>query len=498
MALRLLAGVVLGALLALAFPPFDAWWLAVPVVAAATALVRGLAGGRAALVGLVVGVAFFLVLLRWALVLGPDAWAVLSLVEALYVAGLFAGLAVVQRLTGWPVWTACLWVAAEAVRGNVPFGGFPWGRLAFAQADSPFAPLVALAGTAGVSFAVALAGALLLWAVDAAADRRVLPALAGLAGVAGLTLAGLAVPLPVDGHPVVAGVVQGNVPRSGLDAYGQRAAVLTNHVTATLHLADEVAAGRAPQPELVVWPENATDIDPFRSSEAAALIQTAVDAIAAPTLVGAVVTNPANAATVLNVGVVWSPQSGPGERYVKRHPVPFGEYLPFRPLLSRAITRFDRIPRDFAAGDTVGVLDLGPARAGTVICFEVAYDSLVRDTVRAGADLLVVQTNNATYGRTGQPEQQLAMSRLRAMEHGRSVLVAATSGLSAVIAPDGRVVAGSREFERWTWSGPVTLRTPRTLADRLGVWPEVVLGTLGLGAVALATLRRREGSPAAP
>ncbi len=174
--------------------------------------------------------------------------------------------------------------------------------------------------------------------------------------------------------------------------------------------------------------------------------------------------------------------------------MPFGEYVPFRRVLARWISRFDRIPRDFAAGEAVGVLTLGPARIGDVICFEVAYDGVVRDTVLAGADLLVVQTNNATYGRTGQPEQQLAMSRLRAVEHGRTVLVAATSGISAVIAPDGRLVARSPEFQPWTYSGPVTLRTSRTAADSLGAWPEWILGTLGLAAVVLAVggRRRRE------
>ena len=131
-----------------------------------------------------------------------------------------------------------------------------------------------------------------------------------------------------------------------------------------------------------------------------------------------------------------------------------------------------------------------------MICFEVAYDGIVRDVTAGDPQLLVVQTNNATYGHSGQPDQQLAMSRLRAIETGRTVLVAATSGFSAVIAPDGRLVASSAEFERWVYDGPVTLRTGETLATRVGAWPEWVLGILGVGAVALAnTRRRRERNP---
>jgi apolipoprotein N-acyltransferase len=136
-------------------------------------------------------------------------------------------------------------------------------------------------------------------------------------------------------------------------------------------------------------------------------------------------------------------------------------------------------------------LDLGPARVGDVICFEIAYDSIVRDVVDGGAQVLVVQTNNATYNGTGQPAQQLAMSRLRAVEHGRAVLVAATSGISAVVRPDGDVQARSRELTTATLVADVPLRTARTVASRLGAVPEWALAALGVGAAAVATVLAR-------
>ncbi len=484
--------------LALAFPPFGLWWLTVPAVATLTLLPLGLRLRAAALVGTVAGLTFFGLLLRWMLVIGPDAWVLLSLLEALSFGLLAVGTVLVRRLPGWPVYVAALWVAVEGLRGVVPFGGFPWGRLAFAQADAPFKGYAALGGMPLLTFAVALSGALVAAAVARRDNRMGAGALVAASLV--VALAALLVPLPTDGHPVDAAVVQGNVPQTGLDAFGQRAAVLDNHVDATRELAGQVAAGARPQPELVVWPENSTDIDPYADAGAAAAIQGAVDAIAAPTLVGAVVTNPADPTTVLNLGIVWGPTgtstAGPGETYAKRHPVPFGEYVPFRALLTRFVTRLDRIPRDFAAGDKPGLLQLGPVRVGDVICFEVAYDPVVQDVAAGEPGLLVVQTNNATYGRTGQPDQQLAISRLRAVQTGRTVLVAATSGLSAVIAADGHVVAGSHEFERWIYDGPVTVRTGTTPATRLGAWPELILGTLGIGAVAVAIVRRRrERSP---
>jgi apolipoprotein N-acyltransferase len=511
----LAVAVVTGLALALAFPPFGLWWLAPVCVAATTLLAASTTPWRSLGLGMACGLAFFGLHLKWMLVVGLDAWLLLAALQAAFVALLFAGTTLVRRLPGWPLWTACLWVSQEIARSSIPFGGFPWGRLAFAQADAPYRGLAALGGMPLLSFAVALSGTLLAAALTrrttgdpdsaaagaaaAAPDSRwtganTQRALAA-AGALAVPLLALAVPTPTGGPTVVAAVIQGNVPRTGLDAFGQRAAVLDNHVSATTTLAAAIATGAQPAPALVVWPEDSTDIDPFADPAAAQAIQGAVDAVGAPTLVGAVIANPADSHTVLNTGIVWAPASapgggGPGQRYVKRHPVPFGEYVPFRAELTGWVSELSRIPEDFAAGTRPGLLQLGPVKIGDVICFEIAYDSIVHD-VAADAQLLVVQTNNATYGRTGQPDQQLAISRLRAIETGRTVLVAATSGFSAVIAPDGRMVAHSKEFERWVYDGPVTVRTTPTLATRVGAWPAGILGTLGVGAVALASVRRR-------
>jgi len=284
-------------------------------------------------------------------------------------------------------------------------------------------------------------------------------------------------------------VVQGNVPRLGLGFNAQRAAVLGNHVDATRQLAADVRAGRVEQPALVVWPENASDIDPFADPAAYDLIDAAVKDVGVPVLVGAVLQGPGD--QVSNAGIVWDPETGPGERYVKRHPVPFGEYIPYRSLVRKVTDKVDLVPRDFAAGDEVGLLDVGTVRLGDVICFEVAYDDLVRDTVVAGGRLIVVQTNNATFGRSGETVQQLAMARLRAVEHGRTVLVAATSGISAVIAPDGQVVDDAAVFTREVMVHEVPLRDGRTLATRVGAAPEAALSAIGALALVVPALRRR-------
>ncbi len=480
--------------MAVAFPPYDIWPLAPIGVALLVLACRDVSRRLGALLGLVHGLATFLPLLSWMTVIGPDAWILLALLEAAFLALMAALLPPVLRVPGWPVWVACLWVGQEAARDRLPFGGFPWGRLAFAETAGPFTPYAGVAGASLVSFVTALVGTLLAAALVAGLDRDRRTAALLVAGALVVPALGLVLPTGGgEGRPVTVALVQGGVPGVGMDFLGEREQVLRNHVDATHRLAAAVRAGGTAAPDLVVWPENASDIDPFTDPSARRLIDAAVRDVGVPVLVGAVVDGP-GPDYVSNTGVVWDPQTGPGKRYVKRHPVPFGEYIPFREQLSGLVQRLDQIPRDFFAADRPGNLTVGPAEVGDVICFEVAYDGLVRDVVTGGADVIVVQTNNATYNGTGQPQQQMAMSRLRAVEHGRTVLVAATSGISAVVAPDGTVVEQVPERTARTLVATVELHDDQTLATMLGGGPEWVLTLLGAGIAAAAALgARRDG-----
>ncbi len=492
-----------GALLVLAFPPYRLWWLAPAAVAALAVAVRGQRARRGAWLGALHGLVFFTWLLHWTgIYVGPFPWLLLAAFEATYLALLGAGLAATSRLADrtrwiWPLLVGVGWVAQEALRSRWPFGGFPWGRLAFALDDAPLLGLAGVGGAPLVSFGAALAGGLLAAAVRQLRRRDAWPAAVVFVGTASLVVfAGLAIPLdPPQGRSVRVAVIQGNVPRLGLDFNAQRRAVLDNHVQTTIDLARRVEAGTVERPDLVVWPENSSDIDPLRNADAGAQIDRAAQAIGVPILVGAVLDGPGRFIT--NAGVVWDPVTGPGARYAKRHPVPFAEYVPFRPFARAVTDKVDLVRRDFYAGDPVGVLDLGPARVGDVICFEVAYDGLVTDTVAAGAQLLVVQTNNATFGRSAESAQQLAMVRLRAVEHGRWALMASTSGVSASVAPDGRILDETALFTRDAFVRAITLGEHRTLASRLGAWPEFGLVGLALAALvatALAALAtRRDG-----
>ena len=494
-----------GLALVLSFPGYDLPGLAVLGPAALALAVRGQRARGGLWLGLVLGLVLLLPLLSWTGVyVGSFPWLALSVAESLYFAVLGAAAAATSRLPGWPLWAAALWVADEALRSRWPLGGFPWGRLGFSQVDGPFTALAGYGGVPLVSFAVALTGTLLAAAVLAVTRVRA-RGTAGLRAAALMVVAVLAVPLlgtvarlPLAGSSLTdsgpartVAVVQGNVPRAGLDFNAQRRAVLDNHAARTQELAAAVARGNAARPDLVVWPENSSDIDPYANADAAEVISRAARAIAAPILVGAVVDGPGR--YVSNTGIVWDPVTGPGDTYVKRHPVPLAEYVPARSFFRFFSDKVDLVRRDFTKGTAVGTVDIGGARIGDVICFEVAYDRLVSDVVDGGAGMIVVQTNNATFGFTDESEQQLAMSRLRAVEFGRTVVVAATSGISAVVAPDGSLVRRSQLFTPDTFVEPIAQRDQRTVAERLGAGPEWMLTALGVGAVLAAVVPAMAG-----
>jgi len=481
-----------GGLLYAAFPPVGARPLALVAPALLLVAVHRQPLRRAAWLGLLHGAAFFVPLLLWLQFAGVAPWIAVSLLETLLTGLTAVGLALTSRLPWWPAWSATVWVTGEAVRGRVPFGGFTWGRLAFSQDAGPLTPWAGVVGAPGLSLVVVLVAALLAAAtLRAQQDRQVSGPLLGLVGAAVvLAASGLVLPGPPkeSGRSTVA-LVQGNVPRLGLDFNAQRQRVVRNHVAATLDLGARVDKGELPAPDLVIWPENATDIDPTVDAEIGNLLTEAAAAVGQPILVGAVLDTGDGQA--LNAGIVWDPVTGGGARYVKRHLVPYGEYVPFRRQLEPVFGQLALIPRDFATGEAPGVLDLNGVRIGDVICFEVSYDGLVRDVVEGGGELLVVQTNNASFERSGETRQQLAMARLRAVEHGRTVLVAATSGISAIIAPDGTFLDRSEIFTRDLLVAEVPRSTALTLATRAGDRPEAAVCLLGAVGM-LAALRRRD------
>ncbi|WP_353950075.1 apolipoprotein N-acyltransferase [Knoellia sp. S7-12] len=505
-AVRLTGAILAGILLWLAFPDHNLWWLAPIAVALLGAVTIDVGARRGFGLGVIAGWAFFVPVLSWSGVyVGKFPWFALATLEALYFGVMCAVVGFVgQRLR--PRWGQSVyaviplaWVAQELARGTTPFGGFPWARLAFSQADSPLVNWAQWLGAPGVTLAVAVVGTQLLMAATVLQrNPRESFAIAAVT-VAWVVLVGFMTP-STDGRRVTVGLVQGNVPRPGLEFNAERRAVLDNHVRGTEALAERAKSDlgeRVPEPlSLVVWPENASDIDPIRNADAAAQVQRAVAAVGVPVIVGAVLQEPEP--QVSNVSLFYPPGGGEPERYVKNHPVPFAEYIPYRSFFRNFSDKVDLVTKDFAKGTDLGAFRVdapsGAYWALPTICFEVAYDGLMRDSVTQqgkDASLLLVQTNNATFGYTAESEQQFAISRIRAIEHGRSVAHVSTVGVSGFIAPDGSVTGKTGLFTAEQRIGSVAIRTDRTISDQLGPWPERGAAVALIALMVVAGLRGR-------
>ena len=522
-----------GLALAAAFPPAGIWPLAVVGPALLTVALAGRSLRGSFLAGLVFGVAFFFLMLSWVLNVAWYAWAGLAGGSAVILAVLAIGQRLLLRLPGWPVAVAGWWVASEALRDRWPWGGFPWGRLAMSQADAPTAGWAAVGGAPVLTFLVALAGGTLAWlilaclgrrrgagtgdpgAVDAEPppplSRRVQwphwsqwprlarwprwlagPVLATVAA-SGLAAAGAALPVdPVAGSPTaVAAAVQGDVPHArNLPQLLNDSVVTQNHAQATEKLARQVRSGQRQKPAIVIWPENSTNLDPFSYPAVYQEVSAAVDAIGRPVLVGEVLNNPQR-----NAGQLWLPDRGPTAIYVKRQLVPFGEVIPDRGLLSHITSLPSLQPVNFTPGQRTVIFTTGKVRLGDVICYEIGFDGLVRADVAAGANLLAMQTNDATFevdGQTGETLQQLAMARIRAIESDRAVVVASTIGVSAIVAPSGQLITHSGTWQQAVLEARVPLISHRTLADTVGAWPEGIIVAATAAALVLAVLRGRK------
>ena len=488
---RAACAAVAGALVALAFAPASWGYLAIVGIAGITWAQYRAPLWTGAWTGAVFGLCSFGLVLPWMRIVGWDAYIGLVLFCAAWMSLQGIAISLVTRLPAWPVWVGCIWVLQEWLRDHIPLGGFPWGRIAFSQSQTVLAFSSRIAGAPGLSFVVALIGASLaaIFLGAYALSVRTVQVWTVVAVVVAIGAWAVHWYVPKHGASAVIAVIQGGTPQLGMGAMDVSRAVLNNHLAQTHALARQVRAGKQPQPQLVIWPENASDVDPFRDGTAYAQISAAARDVGAPILVGAVVNVPGNPDGLWNMGVVWNPTSGPSQRYIKTHPVPFGEYVPFRSILTRYIPQFERIPRDFIAGSRPGLLLAGGVRIGDIICFEVGYDQIINALTSGGAQLLVVQTNNATYGNTAQPDQQLAIEQLRAIETASPVAVAATTGVSAVIRPDGSFAARIDQGHVGSHVSRIWLADQESLSSRLGSMPELLGSAVGMVAIISAALQ---------
>jgi apolipoprotein N-acyltransferase len=277
--------------------------------------------------------------------------------------------------------------------------------------------------------------------------------------------------------------VQGDGPAGYFD---ERAPgdVLRAQLDATEPILDE------PGIDVLLWPEGGSDIDPIRSDEVAAIFDDLSERLDAPLVLNTVTTT---GDEFFNTSLLWRAGEGAVDSYDKRHPVPFGEYIPDRAFWEPfAPDLIGLIQRGYTPGTNPPVFDLGETVTGLAICFDVIYDDVIWEGARDGAELYMFQTNNADFRGTDENEQQLAIARLRAIETGRSVVNISTVGTSQVIDPAGRTIDALPAYEPGAMVTDVALRTGLTPSVVLGaaVPAVIVFGSLA-GLVVAGILARR-------
>ena len=459
-----------GLLYDLGFPGASIWPLAFVGIALALISLIGRSSWAAALLGFAFGLAFYLQQVSWtALYLGPIPWLALSILESAFVAGGAVLITLAYRwvprattskwvrLIGLPLLIAGLWIVREAATGSIPYGGFPWGRAALSQSESPFADVVSWVGSTGLGFImVAIVAGVIEW-VRASGWRDLRAAIP----VVSLVLVAMVVPAwstTATGELRVASV-QGNGP-SGYFDVREPGDVLAAQLEATAPILDE------PGIDVLLWPEGGSDLDPTRSESVARVFDRLSRQLDAPVVLNTVTVDEDE---FFNTSMLWLAGEGAVDTYDKRNPVPFGEYIPDRWFWERlAPDLIGLIQRGYSPGTNPPVFDLGPAITGLAICFDVIYDELIWEGARGGAELYMFQTNNADFRGTDENQQQLAIARLRAIETGRSVVNISTVGASQVIDPSGRTIDSLPIDEQGAMVTDVELRT--------GLTPTVVLG----------------------
>jgi apolipoprotein N-acyltransferase len=442
----LLLSALSGALLSAAFEPVGKWWVA-PIAIAAHMYALSISRKKV-MSSFLFAVTLNLIVLHWSSTfVGSLPWVILAVGMSIF----YLPLALVSKwgMTAYPL----LYILLEELRNRFPFGGFGWVRVAYTQADSPFSKIAAIGGASALS-ALTLLIALIIFFVT---QRRI-------SAITFLPFLLILIPvnLSTSGNATVL-MIQGNVPTLGLDFNSRAKAVFNNHFEKTQ---EEIA--KDPNVDFILWPENSVDVDPFLNAD----VNASLNSIQQPLIIGAIL-NKGN--SLYNTSILWGGELP--DTYIKQHLTPFGEYIPLRSL-ARIISPLVDEVEDFSPGDGGKTFSIGEIKVAPVICYELIDDDLLRQAA-ADSNILAVQTNSATFGMSAESAQQLSITRVRAIEHGRNIASVSTTGYSAIINSSGKVVEQTAMGSADSIRAEVGLIEGQTPRDAAGDWALIgVLVTL--------------------
>lgn len=420
---------ILGFIFALGFEPYSKWYAPLLALVLMIGLTKTHRIGMRLGLWYLFGLGFLGPLLHWtSIYVGSMPWIILILGQAAFFALLALGQ--VKNVVA-PILFASIFAVSEFLRATVPFGGFGWGRLGFSQLDGPIEGWLRIGGVAIVGWV----GAFIACAI-ALRDRKALVLALGLVLLPVGTLSAASATATNNEGQYRVGLIQGGVSQLGLDFNATPEEVFNRHFAETQALID------SQEVDLILWPENASDIDPITNLSVAKRIDSVLSSAKTSLVIGAV-TQSANGPE--NVSLLYKPGQGLVSRYQKRDLVPFGEYVPLRHLARRFSSLVDTV-KDFVPGKQISIHKVGDLSFSPLICFEVLDDEVVRGAMQVST-IGVIQTNNATFGRSPQSAQQYQISRVRAYEYQIPVLVAATTGRTALISSDGKTLHKLPDFK---------------------------------------------------
>lgn len=435
---RLTAMLVSAMLFVAAFAPLNQGWCAPLSIALFIWALHGASTRATVLLGVVHASLAFGTLVHWVSAVAVVAWPALVAVMVVWrvILALLIRKCLEQRFTVATVTAS--WVLIEWVQSHLPWGGFPWGRIAYIGGLGWLTRSASWFSATGLT-AIVVACGVSIWLTTQrvrGGARAVALTLGLMVGAA--SSASLIAPDVISRNAFDVGLIQGGVPREGFTTEAQERAVFRNHLSQT-----QTLLRLQPNLDLIVWPENSLGDAVVGDSELMNELRSVIRAAKVPILTGTVLLDSNNPAQLRNRSMLWSADGRVTQSYDKQHLVPFGEFVPLRTLARKLTSQVDLIGRDFVPGNRPGLITVQPGVSlGVLMCFEVGYEDLARSL--ANASFIVNQTNNATYMGSAQPAQQFQMSQVRAAETGRMVLVAATSGVSGVINGYGQVVRGTR------------------------------------------------------
>ena len=507
---KLIISTCSGIILYPSYPPIN-WWITTFISLSFIGLVLSEINTNSKwgfIYGLTFGISFYIPLISWINnFTGKLPWFVLSLSQALFY-GFFGLIATFfRRLYSWPLWFSLIWVTQEWFKSIIPFGGFPLGNICISQTSEPFIIFAKYGGTLLVSLIVTFTSFMFTLFYSEIIFLKFNKYQVDNSAISKITFSNLVIFIllfnifllenqlylsnivNVNEKIVSIASIQGNIPRLNLNFRNQNLAVFNNHIIETKLMTNDIISKTVSNPMFVIWPEDALGVDFLTNADKVSQITETVEYIGSPILMGVIVrTNNYNKshAFIVNKVIIWDPIQGPYEFHDKNIIQPFGEYIPWRGFFKYFSSIIDQAGY-FIRGKHNSIIDISGYPLGVSTCWEVMFNGIVESSVHSGAQIVTVPSNNSNFNKY-MSKQQLAFSKLHAIEYSRYVVVSGTTGVSAIIAPNGHEIINTNFFKPAYLYGHIRFKSDFMPITTWDLTIQMIIIVLNIASVSMKTI----------